>query len=199
MPSREIVFSSQWAKTGISSLAASLSASRISSAVLTGTPSSEKAQQPASFKACISVSFSPFSPTETAPIGRTWASALAAFSSIYFTVSALSHTGFVLGMAQTVVTPPAAAARHPEIISSLYSRPGSRKCTCKSISPGAKTSPEASMILSAEQFKALPKSAILPSTTRTSPTVSSFCEGSITCAFLNSKLPIKTPLIIELW
>src|ERR1043165_1793991 len=39
-------------------------------------------------------------------------------------------------MQHTVLKPPAAAARVPVSISSLYSCPGSRRCTCKSMRPG---------------------------------------------------------------
>ncbi len=45
------------------------SARRISSAVATGRPSSEKATQPAAFCSPSSASWSPFDPIDTAPIG----------------------------------------------------------------------------------------------------------------------------------
>lgn len=44
--------------------------------------------------------------------------------------------GRVLGMAQTMVTPPAKAAAVPEAKSSLCVPPGSRRCTWTSINPG---------------------------------------------------------------
>lgn len=44
--------------------------------------------------------------------------------------------GRVLGMAHTMVTPPARAAAVPEAKSSLCVPPGSRRCTWTSISPG---------------------------------------------------------------
>ena len=53
----------------------------------------------------------------------------------------LSATGSVLGMAQTAVKPPAAAAIAPVATVSRSSWPGSRRCTCTSISPGATTLP----------------------------------------------------------
>jgi hypothetical protein len=56
----------------------------------------------------------------------------------------LSLTGTVLAMQATAVKPPAAAARVPVRMVSLYSWPGSRRCTWMSISPGATTSPLAS-------------------------------------------------------
>ena len=49
----------------------------------------------------------------------TCASASFAFSKIYCTVSTLSTVGFVFGIASTLVTPPAAAALQPLIISSF--------------------------------------------------------------------------------
>ena len=47
-----------------------------------------------------------------------------------------SITGFVFGIGHIVVTPPFAAACAPVITVSLYSNPGSLKCTCKSTKPG---------------------------------------------------------------
>ena len=65
-----------------------------------------------------------------------------------FRVSTLSTVGFVFAMHTTVVKPPFAAAREPVWISSLYVKPGSRKCTCVSISPGPTIIPDASIISS---------------------------------------------------
>ena len=45
-------------------------------------------------------------------------------------------TGFVFGIAQIVVTPPCTAALPPVSSVSLYSSPGSLRCTCRSINPG---------------------------------------------------------------
>ena len=56
-----------------------------------------------------------------------------------------SFTGFVFGMQQTDVNPPAAAAFVPLMMSSLYSRPGSRRWTCMSINPGTTIIPVASI------------------------------------------------------
>ena len=50
----------------------------------------------------------------------------------------------VLGISNTAVTPPSAAARVPVSRSSLCSLPGSRKCTCVSITPGSTCRPLAS-------------------------------------------------------
>ena len=52
------------------------------------------------------------------------------------TFSAVSVLGFVLGISMTVVTPPWTAASEPVRQSSLYSRPGSRKWTWPSMTPG---------------------------------------------------------------
>ena len=57
----------------------------------------------------------------------------------------LSFTGFVFGMQQTEVNPPAFAAAVPVAIVSLYSNPGSRRCTCMSMRPGTMSLPAASM------------------------------------------------------
>jgi hypothetical protein len=46
--------------------------------------------------------------------------------------------GRVLGIAQTMVTPPAKAAAVPEAKSSLCVPPGSRRCTWTSINPRRK-------------------------------------------------------------
>ena len=58
----------------------------------------------------------------------------------------LSLTGKVLAMHATAVKPPAAAARVPLAMVSLYSKPGSRRCTCMSMKPGHTTLPVASTV-----------------------------------------------------
>ena len=55
--------------------------------------------------------------------------------------SALVVCGSVFGISNTAVTPPMTAAREPDSRSSLWSRPGSRKCTCVSMTPGRMCSP----------------------------------------------------------
>ena len=57
---------------------------------------------------------------------------------------ALSFTGLVFGMQQMDVKPPAAAAREPLSMVSACSKPGSRRCTCISMKPGATIMPVAS-------------------------------------------------------
>ena len=63
-------------------------------------------------------------------------------------VSSVVVCGTVLGMSKNVVTPPAAAARLSLSMSALSVRPGSRKCTWVSITPGITIQPEASIVLS---------------------------------------------------
>ena len=84
-----------------------------------------------------------------------------------------------------VVNPPAAAAAEPVCKSSLYVNPGSRKCTCTSINPGAAIIPEASMTCSMpETSSTLPICLILFPSNKISVTRSNPLSGSITLAFL---------------
>ena len=99
----------------------------ILSAVGTGRPSSDTAAAPDSFKASKSVSVSPLREAVIAAAGYTLASASLALSNIQRICSGVSHTGDVLGIHTTDVTPPAAAARQPLWISSLCVWPGSRR------------------------------------------------------------------------
>ena len=95
------------------------------------------AQIPAFLSSSTSVISTPAIFFVTAPTGSTLVSpTFLPFSIMYLTVSTLSTTGLVLGIQQTVVNPPFAAALLPVSISSLYVSPGSLKCTCKSINPG---------------------------------------------------------------
>ena len=55
--------------------------------------------------------------------------------------SALTVSGLVFGISKTAVTPPITAAREPVSRSSLCSAPGSRKCTCVSMTPGRMVRP----------------------------------------------------------
>ena len=82
----------------------------------------------------------------------------------------LSFTGFVLGMQQTAVNPPAFAAAVPAVMVSLYSYPGSRRCTCMSMRPGTTNFPAASMTWAPSDGSepGLPSFAIFPSVTRRS-------------------------------
>src|SRR6266566_9034783 len=92
---------------------------------------------PACARDPIGASSSPARFFEIAPVGKTVTHAVAAARSlIHAIVLGLSATGDVFGMQTTVVNPPAAAARAPESIVSLWLNPGSRRCTCMSIKPG---------------------------------------------------------------
>ena len=135
--------SSACCTTGILSRAAVLRASRITRSSRIGLPSSLTATAPARFKAAKFVSFSPTLPTVAAAIGNTFTSAPRSGDSIQRVISGESFTGTVLGMAQTEVNPPAAAAAVPVAIVSLCECPGSRRCTCRSIKPGATMQPRA--------------------------------------------------------
>ena len=109
-----------------------------------------------------------------------------AFSLIKLTISTLSTTGLVSGITHTVVNPPLAAALAPVLIVSLYSYPGSLKCTCRSISPGITKHPAASIILSASSLISLSTLRIIPSSNKISLTSSVLLAGSITRPFLIS-------------
>src|SRR5436189_3100127 len=74
---------------------------------------------------------------EIAPVGKTFTHAVSpARSLIHAIVLGLSAAGEVFGIQTIVVNPPAAAARAPDSIVSLWPNPGSRRCTCMSIKPG---------------------------------------------------------------
>src|SRR5882724_3158592 len=107
-------------------------------ALAMGCPSSETATIPACFIAAISDNASPLLPIEAAPIGHTRTLETAAARSMMDRVTeTLSFTGRVLGIGQTAVNPPRAAARVPVSIVSEDSPPGSRRWQCKSMKPGA--------------------------------------------------------------
>src|ERR1035441_5214476 len=95
-----------------------------------------------------------------------------------------SFTGLVLGMQQMDVNPPAAAARDPLSMVSACSNPGSRRCTCISMKPGATIIPVASntSAFGEERFGATPGTG--PPTITTSGTRTVFEDGSITLPFL---------------
>ena len=57
------------------------------------------------------------------------------------TIAAESSAGSVFGMQATAVKPPATAAAVPVAIVSLCVWPGSRRCTCMSMKPGATIAP----------------------------------------------------------
>ena len=135
-----------WAITPSNALTYS-SARRISSGSLTHFPSSEKTRTRAAESAIApsSAIFSPARPTVTAPIGKTSQYPASRPSrQTCSTTPAVSATGSVLAIACTAVKPPSAAACVPVSTVSASSRPGSRRCVCRSTRPGRATSPVAS-------------------------------------------------------
>src|SRR5579863_7634542 len=82
------------------------------------------------------------------------------------------------------VNPPAAAARAPVSMVSACSKPGSRRCTCMSMKPGATTIPVASKTCAPWQERSGATPALRPSTISTSATRSVLVAGSITRPFL---------------
>ena len=87
-------------------------------------------------------------------------------------------------MQQTAVNPPAAAARVPVAMSSLYSWPGSRRWACRSMSPGTTQQPRTSttrVALADTGRRARRRCApITPSSMSTSASASRLRAGSIT-------------------
>src|ERR1700688_3717896 len=157
-----------------------------------GLPSSDTATMPACFIAAISAMFSPLLPTDAAPIGHTRTLPVDfARSTINLVTEALSFTGFVFGMQHTAVKPPRAAARVPVSMLSEDSWPGSRKCTCMSIKPGAIINPAASKISASCArviFPGAPISAIFSPSRRMSCGASVFVAGSSTRPYLISSM-----------
>src|SRR5215831_2459988 len=94
-------------------------------------------------------------------------------------------------MQQTAVKPPAAAARVPLAMVSLYSKPGSRRCVWMSMNPGHTTLPVASTVSApAGAVSARPTLAIRPSATSTSTTASTLEAGSSRRPFLMRRLAL---------
>ena len=112
-PPRKSPLSSQCATIILPSLFASSIAARIISSDCTPLPSSENAIAFPAI-AAISLSLSPFSPSVIEPYGTTSIEASRLIiSSCFSRFSAESGTGFKLGIVQTDVYPPLAAARLP--------------------------------------------------------------------------------------
>src|ERR1051326_2159965 len=137
------------------------------------------------------VSCFPCRPMVTAATG--WTSTIppfdpAARSLMRRTTDASSIAGFVFGMQQTPVKPPAAAARVPDSIVSLYSYPGSRRGTCMSMKPGSISAPP--RFLSSPPFEPLSRAPIFsisPFCMRRSTVSSLPVSGSTSLPFLSSK------------
>src|SRR3954454_23232957 len=111
---------------------------------------------------------------------------------MYSVTPALSLTGLVFGMHATAVKPPATAAAVPVATVSLCSWPGSRRCTCMSMSPGHRTNP-AGMATTVAPFAARsrPTPAMRPSSISTSNTPSRPFAGS------TSRPPLRSRFIFN--
>src|SRR6266568_4896263 len=156
-----------------------------------GFPSSDTATMPASFIPAISEMASPLLSIDAAPIGHTRTLPMAfARSRMNRVTEALSFTGFVFGMQQTAVKPPRAAARVPVSIVSDDSCPGSRRCACRSMKPGATISPFTSdtSAPAAAIFPAGATSLIFSPSSKTSSAASVLLAESITRPFLISSI-----------
>src|SRR5271157_3061513 len=129
------------------------------------------------------VSVSPRLPAVAAAMGKTFTSAPRSGARIQRVISAESFTGTVLGMAQTEVNPPAAAAAVPVALVSLWACPGSRRCTCRSMKPGATMHPFALKLRLAwpRSFPGAATAATRPSRRSTSISWSTPPAGSTTC------------------
>ena len=114
----------------------------------TPAPSSVKIRTPSRTSSAMGTRSAPRRPTVMAADGYTSQHAPALRSCTSRTTAAQSMGGSVLGMATMAVNPPNAAPRAPVSTVSASSRPGWRRWTCRSTSPGATTQPEASSVRS---------------------------------------------------
>ena len=96
---------------------------------------------PASLNSFISAGSSPFIPFVIQAQVFTLINAFLPFFNTSNTLCGVSIGGLVFAIATIVVKPPLAAALAPLSISSLYSNPGSLRCTCTSTNPGAAHNP----------------------------------------------------------
>ena len=162
-----------WAMTPSNALTYS-SARRMTTGSWTHLPSSENTRTCAADSAMApsSASRSPSRPTVTAPTGRTSTQPASRPSrQTCSTTPAVSWVGVVLAIACTAVKPPIAAARVPERTVSASSRPGSRRCVCRSTRPGSRTRPLPLMITASGPAcgsASAPIAAITPSASSTS-------------------------------
>ena len=93
-----------------------------------------------------------------------------------------SAAGSVLGMAHTVVNPPWAAAASPVAIVSASSRPGSRRCVCRSMNPGAIRTPPSSTPSSQDTDRTTPSSTTISATPLRPPPGSTTAPRRVTDA-----------------
>ncbi len=106
--------------------------------------------------------------------------------------------GLVFGISKTAVTPPIAAAAVPVAMSSLCSSPGSRKCTCVSITPGKTCSPPQSRYCSASTPPRSPNAAMRSSRTPTSVRSTPPGVATIPARKIKSKdLGIRAPVAFD--
>src|SRR5208282_3337753 len=188
--------SSACCTTGKFNSAPSRSAARIISSSRMGLPSSVTATAPARCNAAKSGSDDPRELRVAAAIGKTLTTAVRSGLRSHSTDSTESTTGTVLGMVQTEVKPPAAAAAVPVAIVSLYAWPGSRRCACRSMKPGATMSPRASNFSAFSSTPALillggATSATRPSFSSTSMGASMRAAGSMRWPPLISRLLVE--------
>ncbi len=193
-PLDDKVSSSQCCITKSPAILAYSSARRINPAFITARPSSETPRQPERLRSIISVICTPSRPLVIAPTGYTLTRfTFSAWSRTNWTTWAVSIAGEVLGMQKIDVNPPLAAARQPLSIVSLSSRPGSRKCTCRSINPGRTFFPAASMtcrpspLIPSEIFTILPSSIKISAGLLLSP-------SALTILAFFIKRPITAPI-----
>ena len=182
------VASSGWSTIGSPRAPAYASALRRIPADRTGAPSSEKPTTPASASSPSAASVSPARSAVTAPYIRssTGDPDDAAAPRTAARTPGSSRAGVVLGMPQTVVNPPCAAAASPDTTVSASSLPGSRRCACRSMNPGATTTPLASTPSPSSPSSHVTASRT-PSRTTTSPGPSRPVAGSTTQTRLRSR------------
>jgi hypothetical protein len=75
---------------------------------------------------------------------------------------AMMVSGLVFGISNTAVTPPITALREPVSRSSFCVKPGSRKCTWVSMTPGRMCKPLQSITSPAEAWLSEPIAAMRP-------------------------------------
>ena len=99
-----------------------------------------------------------------APMKNAWSTQArpAARRSLSFSAASSTVLGLVLGISKKAVTPPIAAPAEPVARSSLWSSPGSRKCTWVSITPGRTVRPAALNRSAAAAEARAPRAAIRP-------------------------------------
>ena len=197
--------SSAWSTIGRPVTRLYARALRISRALLTMLPSSEKATAPACAMSAISDSSWPFSPRVIVPIGwtRTTPPRRAAVLT-HSTSEAVSTVGLVFGMAQMVVKPPAAAARVPDSDRLLVLEAGSRRWQCRSTKPGATTIPSTStrrspLATALRRLRSVPLtiSSTRPLPTTTSANSSTPWEGSTSRPPISRIRSVTMPVILR--